>query len=83
MPPMQKVGERLLRRFTIAKEVGKSQFSPEISDIPDVPGKRKPSTSDELIYLTKSPDYCTRDERLGSMGTIGRYGYNKIDLIIK
>jgi hypothetical protein len=28
---------------------------------------------DDLIYVTKSPDYCLRDARVGSLGTRGRY----------
>lgn len=29
-------------------------------------------TNDELIYYTKSPDYCLPDTTLGSLGTRGR-----------
>jgi hypothetical protein len=33
---------------------------------------RKTVTSDSLIYYTKSPDYCSRDPKTGSLGTEDR-----------
>lgn len=69
IPDLRAVGERLLRRFTNAKEIQKSYMVFE-NDIPEVPVRR--SVSDQLVFLTKSPDYCTKDERLGSIGTTGR-----------
>ncbi|CAG2060700.1 unnamed protein product, partial [Timema podura] len=33
-------------------------------------------TQDDLIYVTKSPDYCLKDVRVGSQGTRGSSGKN-------
>ena len=32
----------------------------------------KPPTREDLIYSEDSPDYCVKDEKTGSLGTIGR-----------
>lgn len=40
--------------------------------MPIQPGKRT-FTEDELIYYAKSPDYCSPDDKTGSVGTRGRY----------
>ena len=29
--------------------------------------------ADELVYIQKSPDYCSPDRKMGSIGTQGRY----------
>ncbi|PVD18820.1 hypothetical protein C0Q70_21373 [Pomacea canaliculata] len=39
--------------------------------VPIQPGKRT-FTEDELIYYAKSPDYCSPDDKTGSVGTRGR-----------
>ncbi|XP_017781202.1 PREDICTED: protein Wnt-11b-2-like [Nicrophorus vespilloides] len=69
IPAMKEIGQRLLRKFTNAKEIQKGYMIVE-NDVPEVPGRR--SVSDQFVYLTKSPDYCTRDDKLGSLGTVGR-----------
>jgi len=33
-------------------------------------------TEEDLIYMNKSPDYCTEDVKQGSMGTVGRSDSN-------
>lgn len=71
MPALVDIGQRLLDRFTVAKEVTKSYLSNEYREIASSI-KRGVPKGDELIYMTKSPDYCTKDERMGSMGTTGR-----------
>lgn len=70
MPPMPKIGEKLLRRFTNAKEVQKNVVN-EITKLPEA--VKGSSASDQLLYLVKSPDYCTKDVRLGSVGTSERF----------
>ncbi|XP_022912686.2 protein Wnt-11b-1-like [Onthophagus taurus] len=60
------IGEQLLRKFTTAKEIQKRHVLIEGKD-----GERN-LPKNELIYLMKSPDYCTKDEKLGSVGTVGR-----------
>jgi hypothetical protein len=72
LPTLSEIGERLKRKFTVATEV--------ISRRVGAGRKLLPASSamglyneDDLIYVTKSPDYCLRDARVGSLGTTGRY----------
>ncbi|KYN37112.1 Protein Wnt-11b-2, partial [Trachymyrmex septentrionalis] len=55
-------GSRLLRRYATAAEVRLRS------------GGRLPPLyhHDNLLYTTKSPDYCLPDKKRGSLGTIGR-----------
>lgn len=64
---MQEIGQKLLHKYTTAKEVPKS-----ILERLEVKTEKKVGTSDQLVYMSKSPDYCTKDEKLGSFGTAGR-----------
>ncbi|XP_011689850.1 PREDICTED: protein Wnt-11b-2-like [Wasmannia auropunctata] len=55
-------GSRLLRRYATAAEVR-----------PRSGGRLPPLYHhDNLLYTTKSPDYCLPDKKRGSLGTIGR-----------
>ncbi|XP_015608170.1 protein Wnt-11b-1-like [Cephus cinctus] len=55
-------GARLLRRYATAAEVR-----------PRSGGRLPPLYHhDNLLYTTKSPDYCSPDKNRGSLGTIGR-----------
>ncbi|XP_033228365.1 protein Wnt-11b-1-like [Belonocnema kinseyi] len=55
-------GARLLRRYASAMEV-----------TPRTGGRLPPLYHlDNLLYTTKSPDYCLPDKMKGSLGTIGR-----------
>lgn len=71
LPPLREIGESLQKVFLSAVEVNNKKVGPGKKLLPVVPG-RYPPTLDQLIYVTKSPDYCTRDARLGSFGTTGR-----------
>ncbi|XP_046733771.1 protein Wnt-11-like [Diprion similis] len=55
-------GKRLLQRYATAAEVRAR------------PGGRLPPLyhHDNLLYTTKSPDYCLPDKKRGSLGTAGR-----------
>lgn len=71
LPSLAEIGERLKRKFAVATEV--------ISRRVGAGRKLLPASSamglyneDDLIYVTKSPDYCLRDARVGSLGTTGR-----------
>lgn len=56
-------GTRLLRRYATAAEVK-----------PRSGGRLPPLYHhDNLLYTTKSPDYCLPDKKRGSLGTIGRW----------
>lgn len=54
----------LLLRYTNAKDISKKSKTKNVKSLPD---------NENLIYLAKSPDYCTKDDSLGSFGTVGRY----------
>lgn len=71
LPTLAEIGDRLKRKFAVATEV--------ISRRVGAGRKLLPASSamglyneDDLIYVTKSPDYCLRDARVGSLGTTGR-----------
>lgn len=64
---------RLLEKYSRATEV-KSRLpvaaGPGVPEaLADVAGRVAPS---ELVYIRKSPDFCTADPRVGSLGTRGR-----------
>ncbi|RZC41025.1 Wnt-11b-1-like, partial [Asbolus verrucosus] len=63
LPPMIEIGQRLLRQYTNAMEVSRSYVEGGL-------GSKR--TANQLVFLSKSPDYCTKDEKLGSFGTVGR-----------
>ncbi|KAL1514205.1 hypothetical protein ABEB36_003498 [Hypothenemus hampei] len=68
LPSIVEIGEQLLQKYTTAKEVSKTMV-----DRFEVTAGKKLATSDQLVYMSKSPDYCTKDEKLGSFGTVGRH----------
>lgn len=71
LPPMSEIGVRLLEKYTNAIKVYGDAFG-EI--IPEKTAKRvkKAASTQLLVYISKSPDYCTKDDKLGSFGTVGR-----------
>ncbi|XP_018331310.1 protein Wnt-11b-1-like [Agrilus planipennis] len=67
LPPLAEIGNKLLTYYDNAKEVpyDKETNNVQVSKITFAKGN-------QLIYLSKSPNYCTRNESLGSLGTVGR-----------
>ncbi|XP_063933567.1 protein Wnt-11b-1-like [Zophobas morio] len=63
LPPLIDIGQRLLRQYTNAKEVSRSYIEGNFG---------KKTGGEQLLFLSKSPDYCTKDMKLGSFGTAGR-----------
>ncbi|XP_067014564.1 protein Wnt-11b-2 [Anabrus simplex] len=71
LPRLVDVGERLKRRFSEATEVVSRRVGTGRKLLP-ASAAMGLYNEDDLIYVTKSPDYCLRDPRLGSLGTHGR-----------
>ncbi|KAJ8942866.1 hypothetical protein NQ314_009930, partial [Rhamnusium bicolor] len=72
LPSMTEIGHRLLQQYTNAIEIPKYALEKTIAEITPKKMKKKSLNSQQLIYISKSPDYCTKDEKLGSLGTVGR-----------
>ncbi|XP_077555962.1 protein Wnt-11-like isoform X2 [Haemaphysalis longicornis] len=83
MAPLSQLATTLRRRYQAAVEVrpphlpeyaaprrGSRRAAPLLLQ-PASPGRPRPDKTD-LVFRTKSPDYCARDARLGSPGTAGR-----------
>ena len=72
LPDFSKIGDQLKDRYGMAIEVKRKRrkdaysFKPINKNIDIVP-------ADELVYIQKSPDYCSPDRKMGSIGTQGRY----------
>ncbi|CAH0557004.1 unnamed protein product [Brassicogethes aeneus] len=66
LPSIAEVGTRLLQKYTNAKEIETKAYEQHIATL------KPKKISDQLLFISKSPDYCTKDERLGSLGTVGR-----------
>lgn len=81
LPRLADIGQRLQRRFVAAVEVESRRAVPTGRRLvaaplwptsPGMPRLPRPFTQDDLIFLSKSPDYCLPDPRTGSPGTHGR-----------
>ncbi|CAG5127970.1 unnamed protein product, partial [Candidula unifasciata] len=71
LPSFDTIGATLKERYALAVEVRRKRVKKE--KVLEPIHKGKPSfQSDEFVYYEKSPDYCSPDEKTGSVGTIGR-----------
>lgn len=70
---MAEIGHTLLEKYYKAAQVPK--YAMEHLKSKDVPKKErnKVASTQLLVFLSKSPDYCVKNESLGSLGTSGRY----------
>ena len=58
-------------RYSVAVEVESKKVRRRRQMVPRSPYKKSYDV-DDLIYFTKSPDYCSYDLKFGSQGTRGR-----------
>ena len=71
LPDFSKIGAKLKERYGMAIEVKRKRrknvymFKPINKKLDIIP-------ADELVYIQKSPDYCSPDKKMGSIGTKGR-----------
>ncbi|KAK7482701.1 hypothetical protein BaRGS_00025999, partial [Batillaria attramentaria] len=70
LPDFDSIGATLKQRYALAVEVKRRKRKKEHVLLPIQPGKGA-FAEDELIYYAKSPDYCSPDEKTGSVGTRG------------
>jgi wingless-type MMTV integration site family protein 11 len=68
MPNFGIIGNLLKSKYISAVEVKRKRRNSKKVFVSINPN-RKTVTSDSLIYYTKSPDYCSRDPKTGSLGT--------------
>ncbi|KAL0281158.1 UNVERIFIED_CONTAM: hypothetical protein PYX00_002230 [Menopon gallinae] len=71
LPKFIEVGERLQKKYGSSVEVIPRKIGYGRKLMPIGPSQHY-YNGDDLVYVTKSPDYCLRDERTGSLGTRGR-----------
>src|SRR5688572_22796089 len=69
MSSLREIGIRLKSRFDGAVRVLQGNDGRTV-----VPAMKslKPPSREDLVYAEESPDYCTADRRIGSLGTKGR-----------
>ena len=79
IPEFQKVGIVLKRKFDGATQVELEQNSSRrkntrhISDrFTPVNKDHKPPTKEDLVYYEESPNFCVKNSKVGSLGTLGR-----------
>nr|XP_023021002.1 protein Wnt-11b-1-like [Leptinotarsa decemlineata] len=72
LPPMSEIGHKLLKKYTNAVELSRTMVERSITERLVKKLKNRDARSQSLIYISKSPDYCTKDDKLGSFGTVGR-----------
>ncbi|XP_069957930.1 protein Wnt-11b-2-like isoform X1 [Cherax quadricarinatus] len=71
LPNFIEAAERLYRGYLSGVEVREVTAGPRLRLLPASPAVSRFSR-DDLIYVTKSPDYCHPEPRVGSLGTGGR-----------
>nr|QVQ68765.1 wnt 11 [Doryteuthis pealeii] len=72
LPDFHIIGVTLKTRHALAIEVKTKRVKKKRVFVPLRPNL-KTLGADQFIYYTKSPDYCSKDPEMGSMGTVGRF----------
>ncbi|VDO79339.1 unnamed protein product, partial [Soboliphyme baturini] len=71
LPPLTRIGHILKNKYSRAAEVRALHDNSARFEFEPVALMGR-ITSDDLVFIKKSPDYCTEDRRVGSFGTRGR-----------
>lgn len=71
LPDFAKIGDQLRDRYGMAIEV-KRKRRKNVYMFKAINKKIDIIPADELVYIQKSPDYCSPDKKMGSVGTKGR-----------
>lgn len=73
IPDFQKVGKVLKEKFDGASmvEIEQNALGKKMSFTP-VNKLHKPPTQSDLVYYEYSPGFCTKNAKVGSLGTVGR-----------
>ncbi|XP_022238888.1 protein Wnt-7b-like [Limulus polyphemus] len=71
LPRFQVIGEHLRQKYNVATEVMSHGIKkqPKLLQVNSQQGLYQ---RDDLVYITKSPDYCLPNPKVGSIGTLGR-----------
>lgn len=70
---MAEIGQFLLEKYYKATHVPIYAIDRLISDDTPKRNRHKVTSTYLMAYLSQSPDYCEKNETLGSLGTTGRY----------
>ena len=70
MPNLRQIGEFLRSKFEFAKMVEDRKIGSRRALAARMPGQEV--TDLDLVYLKRSPDFCTSNLKRGSLGTKGR-----------
>ena len=75
LPPFRLVGNILKQKYDKPVQVepvrARRTRRPAFLKIKDINNFKKPRPTD-MVFLQRSPNYCDRDPRVGSLGTVGR-----------
>ncbi|XP_076332222.1 protein Wnt-11b-2-like isoform X2 [Tachypleus tridentatus] len=71
LPRFQVIGEHLRQKYNVATEVMSHGIKkqPKLLQVNVQQGLYQ---NEDLVYITKSPDYCLPNPKVGSIGTVGR-----------
>ena len=68
------IGENILKTLNDATPVNKerSSMSLKVKKARSAPGTARKPRKDDLVYVLRSPNFCEKNPRIGSLGTRGR-----------
>lgn len=70
---MAEIGQILLEKYYKAAHIPKHAIDRLMSENTPKSDRHKLASTHLMVYLSQSPDYCVKNDTLGSLGTSGRY----------